>query len=326
MKFIIPNYSLPDNFAENVASTLKNMGHEVITAPKPVRIFNDRIMHLMQLGYEKFFPTTLTHQEKWLLEVYKDFKPHVVLTLTQSLNEEVLSALKKEGIITACWWGDTPANMSKQGLLCEGWDFIFIKDKYAAFKLKTLDLNTYYLPEAMNPLWHKRCFTNIDNSVLFAGNTYDYRHFLISKLLKAGIKDIRLFGNKPPRWAKPEVKELFLNKFIVKEEKSFHFGSSFACINSTAMSEGNSLNCRAFEIAGTGALQIMEFRPAIEDCFEPEKEIVTYSSFEELIHKIDYYRKEPEMALKVREAGLRRALSEHTYEKRLNTIINTINN
>ncbi|WP_205508577.1 CgeB family protein [Longitalea arenae] len=326
MRFIIPNFSLPDNFAENVATALRTMGHEVITAPQPVRVFNDRVMHLMQLGYEKFFPNTLTPQEKWLLKVYKSFKPHVVLTLTQSLNEEVLNALKKEGIITVCWWGDTPANMSKQGLLCDGWDFIFIKDKYAAFKLRTLDLNAFYLPEAMNPQWHKKNFTNIDNSVLFAGNTYDYRHFLISKLLKAGVRDIKLFGNKPPRWAKPEVKQLFLNKFIVKEEKSFFFGSSLACINSTAMSEGNSLNCRAFEIAGAGALQIMEYRPAIEDCFEPEKEIVTYSTFEELLFKIDYYRKNADSALEIREAGRKRALNEHTYEKRLTTIINTINN
>jgi spore maturation protein CgeB len=324
MKFIIPNYSLPDNFAENVASTLKNMGHEVLTAPQPARVFNDRIMHFMQIGYDKFFPNSLTPQEKWLLKVYKTFKPHVVLTLTQALNEEVLNALKKDGIITACWWGDTPANMSKQGLLCEGWDFIFIKDKYAAFKLKTLGLNAFYLPEAMNPQWHKKCYTTIDNSLLFAGNTYDYRHYLIWKLLQAGIKDIKLYGQRPPRWAKNEVKHIFLNKFIVKEEKSFHFGSSFACINSTAMSEGNSLNCRAFEIAGTGALQIMEFRPAIEDCFEPEKEIVTYSSFEELIYKIDYYKNNPDLALQVRNAAYNRALNDHTYQKRLTHIINTI--
>jgi spore maturation protein CgeB len=324
MKFIIPSYSLPDNFTENVAFTLKLMGHEVLTAPKPAKVIDDRIMHLIQLGYEKFFPTTLTPQEKWLLKIYKDFKPDVVLTLTQPLTEDVLLPLKKQGIRTVCWWGDTPANMRNRGLLCDGWDFLFIKDKYAAFKLNTLGLNAFYLPEAMNPHWHKRLYKNIDNSLLFAGNTYDYRHYLIYKLLQAGVKDIKLYGQRPPRWAKVEVKDLFLNKFIVKEEKSLHFGSSFACINSTAMSEGNSLNCRAFEIAGTGALQIMEFRQAIEDCFEPEKEIVTYSSFEELIQKIEFYKNNPTLALKVREASYKRAHNDHTYLKRLTNIIETI--
>jgi spore maturation protein CgeB len=324
MKFIIPSYSLSDNFTENVAFTLKLMGHEVLTAPKPAKLIDDRIMHLMQLGYEKFFPTTLTPQEKWLLKVYKNYKPDVILTLTQPLSEEVLLTLKKQGIITVCWWGDTPANMRKQGLLCDGWDFLFIKDKYAAFKLKTVGLNAFYLPEAMNPQWHKKCYTSIDNSLLFAGNTYDYRHYLIWKLLQAGIKDIKLYGQRPPRWAKDEVKNIFLNKFIVKEEKSLHFGSSFACINSTAMSEGNSLNCRAFEIAGTGALQIMEYRQAIEDCFEPGKEIVTYSTFEELVHKIDYYKNNPVLALQVRNASYNRAINDHTYQKRLTHIIEAI--
>lgn len=322
MKFIIPNYSLPDNFTENVACTLRLMGHEVLTAPRPVQLINDKLMHLIQLGYEKFLPESLTPQEKWLLKTYKEYKPDVVLTLTQSLSEEVLLALKKQGILTMCWWGDTPANMRKQGLLCEGWDFIFIKDKYAAFKLKTLGLNAFYLPEAMNPQWHKKCFTKIDDSLLFAGNTYDYRHFLIYKLMQAGIKDIKLFGQRPPRWAKPEIKKIFLNKFIVKEEKSYYFGSSFACINSTAMSEGNSLNCRTFEIAGTGALQIMEYRQAIEDCFEPEKEIVTYSSFDELLSKINYYKSNPEKAMEVRNACYNRAVKEHTYQNRLELIIN----
>ena len=326
MRFIIPSYSLPDNFTENVAFTLREMGHEVLTAPKPVKIIDDRIMHLMQITYEKFFETSLTPQEKWLLKTFRDFKPQVVLTLTQSLNEEVLLTLKKQGIITVCWWGDTPANMRKQGLLCEGWDFIFIKDSYAAFKLKTLGLNAFYLPEAMNPQWHKKMNTSVDRSLLFAGNTYDYRHFLLRKLLKAGEKDIKLFGQRPPRWANTEVKNLFLNKFIVKEEKSHHFGSSFACINSTAMSEGNSINCRTFEIAGSGGLQIMEYRPAIDDCFVPGKEIITYSSFEELLDKINFFRNNQDQALKVRNAGFERAHSDHTYQVRLNSIINHFGN
>jgi spore maturation protein CgeB len=141
--------------------------------------------------------------------------------------------------------------------------------------------------------------------------------------MKAGVKDIKLYGQRPPRWAKEEVKRLFLNKFIVKEEKSYHFGSSFACINSTAMSEGNSLNCRTFEIAGSGALQIMEYREALRDCFEPEKEIVTWSSFDELIDKISYYRNNPQRAMEVRQAAYNRALKEHTYQHRLSNIINT---
>lgn len=327
MKFIIPNYPLPDSFVENVVFTLRKMGHEVLTAEPPVRFVNHRIEHLVGELYSKMAPNTLTPQEKWLLKIYKDFKPDVVLALTQSIREEILHTLQQAGARTVAWWGDTPANMRKQGLLCEGWDLIFIKDKYAVFKMKTLGLNAHFLPEAMNPAWHKWSFREeeINNSILFAGSIYDYRHYLISRLLASGFKDITLFGHRPPKWANEDVKATYTGRYISKEEKSAEFGKSLACINSTAMSEGNSINCRAFEIAGAGGLQIMEYRPAIEDCFDPGVDIVTYSTFGELTESLNRFSKDRAAAMAIRIAAHKRAQQEHTYERRLLHIIEALN-
>jgi len=325
MKCIIPSYALPDNFTENVAHALRQMGHEVLTAPVPSRVIDHRVMHVMQLGYEKFMPNRLPPQEKWLLKTYRTFRPDLVIALTHSISEQTLLELQRSGVRTVAWWGDTPANMRKQGLLSYGWDHIFIKDRYAVFKMKTLGLPAHFLPEAMNPDWHRPCATTIGKDIVFAGNAYDYRHFLIRQMLKAGIGHIRLYGNRPPRWSDPAVNECFVGKFIVKEEKSRVFGEALACINSTAMSEGNSINCRTFEIAGAGGLQIMEYRQAIEDCFEPEKEILTFSSIEELADKIRFYGANEASNRTVREAASRRAHAEHTYRHRLETIIQTLN-
>jgi spore maturation protein CgeB len=148
----------------------------------------------------------------------------------------------------------------------------------------------------------------------------------VRRLLDAGCKDIKLYGNRPPRWADKDIKDIFQNKFIVKEEKSRVFGEGLACINSTAMSEGNSINCRAFEIAGAGGLQIMEYRPAIEDCFEPGKEIVTYESVEELMDKISFYRSNVGASLAIRNAAHHRVISSHTYQHRLNEILQRVKN
>ncbi len=324
MRIIIPNYSLDDNFTNNVAYTLVKMGHEVLTVPKPTQLLSHRMMHLMQIVYDRVMPMRLMPQEKWLRSVHKSYRPDLVLALTQELDEALLSELKQAGAVTVSWWGDTPANMRKQGLLVKNWDWVFIKDRYAAFKLNTLGINAEFLPEAMNPDWHIRNYESIGSNLCFAGNVYNYRHFLIRQLIEHGLTDITLFGDRPPRWAAPEVKAVYKNRFIVKEEKSRIFGESFACINSTAMSEGNSLNCRAFEIAGAAGLQIMEYRPAIEDCFEPEHEIVTYSSVPELVEKVERLKKDSSLAEKVRLAGHRRALSEHTYQHRIDYIFNKV--
>jgi spore maturation protein CgeB len=278
-------------------------------------------MHLMQIGYEKFFPLKLTPQEKWLKKNHVKLKPDLILALTQELNEELLGELKSAGAVTACWWGDTPANMRKQGLLVKNWDFIFIKDRFAAQKMRTLGLNTVYMPEAMNPDWHKKCYTNINSNVCFAGNAYSYRHFLIRRMLDCGVKDIVLYGSRPPRWSDPLVSRTYQHKFIVKEEKSRIFGESLACINSTSMTEGNSLNCRTFEIAGAAGLQIMEYRQAIEDCFEPGREMLSFSSVEELAELLGRYKRDVREAEEIRMAGYRRANAEHTYRHRLEKIL-----
>jgi spore maturation protein CgeB len=326
MKIIIPNYSLGDSFVENVSVTLEKMGHTIISPPSKSRLISFEYFHLVDEIYSRVYPKKLTNQEKWLKNIIKHSNADILLTLTQSLSEEILLEAKKQNIITIAWWGDTAANMRKQGLLCHGWDFIYIKDRYAAFKLRTLGLNAYYLPEAMNPLWHKPLYNinRINNSILFAGNTYDYRHFLVRQLIDKSDYDIKIFGFAPPKWADHRIVSIFSNKFITKEEKSLEFGNALACINSTAMSEGNSLNCRAFEIAGAAGLQIMEFRPAIEDCFEIGKEILVFSSIDELIDQLNRYSVDKVESQKIRLNGHNRANTCHTYEIRLNYIFSQL--
>lgn len=326
MKIIIPNYILEDSFVDNVRVTLEKMGHTVISPSIKSSLISFKYVHLIEEIYSMAYPKKLTNQEKWLKSIIKNVNADILLTMTQSISEEILLEAKKKNIITIAWWGDTAANMRKQGLLCHGWDFIYIKDKYAAFKLKTLGLNAHYLPEAMNPLWHKPLYNinSINNSILFAGNTYDYRHFLIRQLLDKSDFDMKIYGFSPPKWADDRISNIFLNKYIIKEEKSLEFGKALACINSTAMSEGNSLNCRAFEIAGAAGLQIMEYRPAIEDCFEIGKEILVFSSIEELIEQLKRYAVDKVESQKIRLNAHNRAITSHTYEIRLNNIFSKL--
>jgi len=89
-----------------------------------------------------------------------------------------------------------------------------------------------------------------------------------------------------------------------------------------SLAEGDSLNCRAFEVAGAGGLQIIEYRPAIEECFEPGKELLTFTTYDELLEHLDRARSDPEQMKTIRQAGARRALSDHTYRHRLQVILN----
>lgn len=321
MKFVIPNYSVPDSFVDNVSFTLRAMGHEVVTLPAvDNKVLTSPYRRVVRSVFNKLTGTEISPQEKWLLSSLKTIKPDAVFTLTQSLSGETLAQLKMEKIKTLVWWGDTAANMKGRGILDEGWDLIFIKDNYAAQKLKGLGLPAFQLFEAMNPAWHQPLSEQQNDNLIIAGTFYDYRHYLTKKLLRDGVA-LNLYGGRLPRWAAPEIKAIHTHRYIVKDEKSRVFGAGLAVLNSTSMSEFDSVNCRAFEAAGTGALQIMEYRSAIEQCFEPGKEILVYKSYEELMDLINRAIKHPGEMKKIRNAGYQRALAHHTYRHRLNYII-----
>lgn len=77
------------------------------------------------------------------------------------------------------------------------------------------------------------------------------------------------------------------------------------------------MNCRAFEIAGAGGLQFLEYRDIVAECFEPGKELLMFDSIDELVELVHHATLDPKWAAEIREAGALRAKAEHTYEHRL---------
>ncbi|RTE51721.1 hypothetical protein EHW67_16040 [Arenibacter aquaticus] len=323
MKILIPNYNLPDSFVDNVSFTLRTMGHEVINMGEvSVSKAYSKILKTVKDLHQKAFPQ-LSKQEKFILSTIQITSVDVLLSLTQCIDEEVLFECKKKNVTTISWWGDTAANMQKHGLFSDYWDFVYIKDIYATQKLKSLGINAEQLLEAMNPAWHKPSHQQTNTDLVIAGSFYDYRQFITKKLIQNNV-DVALYGPPLPRWVFPEIKKQHTQKYIVKETKAKVFGSALGVLNSTAMSEFDSVNCRAFEIAGCGGLHILENRKSIETCFEPGKEVLVYNTFEELLEIIDFAKKQPKEILKIREAACIRAHSEHTYKKRLEYILSKI--
>jgi spore maturation protein CgeB len=324
MKILVPNFILADSFTENISFTLKQMGYEVIDMGIiSVNKAYSKVGRVIDEVKNKVFPQ-LSIQEKFILKTIRSAKIDVLISLTQSLDEEVLWECKKRGIVTISWWGDTAANMKKMGLFSSYWDFVYIKDAYAANKLKSLKINAEQLFEAMNPYWHKPIYHQENNEVVIAGSFYDYRQYLSKKLIDHRV-DLGLYGPPVPIWCDNRIKKIHSEKYIVKKEKAKVFGQGLAVLNSTAMSEFDSVNCRAFEIAGCGGLHILENRTSISQCFDPGKEVLTFDHFDELLEIIERAKKFPNEMKIIRKAGAKRAHAEHTYEKRLSYILSRLN-
>ena len=327
MKIFIPFYTYADCFADNVAVTLQAMGYEVATLgpasgdPAAWTSFSVRAGRAIA---ERLAGSWPTREERRILSLAKAFKTDVLLALTRGIHPEILDAFGKicpgRRIL---WWGDAPANSERWGMLDPGWDAVFIKDAEAVAKLRLVGRDARFLHEAMNPMWHKPIAAQRNSDIAVAGNSYAFRQAVCIRLIESQAP-VALYGPRPPVWSNRTYRKAHTGRYIVREEKSRVFGEALGCLNTFSLAEGNSLNCRAFEIAGAGGLQLIEYRPAIEECFEPGKELLTFSTFEELMAHIEWARKDPNAMRDIRKAGARHALAAHTYKHRLEIILNAL--
>lgn len=79
-------------------------------------------------------------------------------------------------------------------------------------------------------------------------------------------------------------------------------------------------NIRLFEITGTGACMVTDYKKNIRDYFEPDSEVVTYSSSEEAVEKIKWLLNHPRERAAIAKAGQARTFRNHSFQKRAATL------
>lgn len=83
---------------------------------------------------------------------------------------------------------------------------------------------------------------------------------------------------------------------------------------------------RAMDIMGSGGFLLTNFQEDFFRHFEPDKEFVYYTGFEEMVDKADYYLSHEEEREKICNAALERVSREHTYEIRLSEMLQMMDN
>lgn len=78
-----------------------------------------------------------------------------------------------------------------------------------------------------------------------------------------------------------------------------------------------SVNPRTFEIAACGAFQLSDERADLSSLYAPGEEMITYSSPEDFLAKVEYYLRNPEQRSEIALRAMQRTLRDHTYEARL---------
>jgi hypothetical protein len=84
------------------------------------------------------------------------------------------------------------------------------------------------------------------------------------------------------------------------------------------------IHLREFEGPMCGALYCTGYIDELCEFFEPDREVLMYRNQHELLDKVNYFLTHPSEAEQIRQAGLRRALSDHTYHRRYQTLFKKI--
>ena len=75
-------------------------------------------------------------------------------------------------------------------------------------------------------------------------------------------------------------------------------------------------NIRLFEATGMGACLVTDWKVNMPEMFEPDVEVITYRNPEECAEKVRYLLDTPDQLQRIAEAGQRRTLRDHTYQRR----------
>jgi len=122
------------------------------------------------------------------------------------------------------------------------------------------------------------------------------------------------------------LKDAYGDRFVKKEGIFFEELAEFynRCKIVPNQCPADDINMRLFEATACGALMITPYVPYLEELFDLGKEIVIYEDLYDLLDKINYYLKHEGERKKIAKAGQKRTLRDHTYDKRVDKIIEVL--
>lgn len=341
MKILIIGRFYPEGVAELIKGELELLGHRVVTFdPGPtLRPFGSRAAFIANrvksIAHDAIGTVGRAIGHSGQIRALRrtiERAPGIELTLvchdflTPDEAAEVKRLTKAPLVL---WYPDHIAAFHKQMFLNGPYDLLFFKDPYIVDILRrNLGAAVFYLPECYSPTTmplpspEEPVDARYEADIATAGNMYSYRIAFFRNLIDY---DVRLWGFPPPLWMRlGPVASMVQSRFVGGVEKSKAFRGAKIVVNNLHPAEIWGGNVRMFEACGAGAFQMVDWRPGLSQLFEPDREIVMFRDLSELKRKIEFYLPRHEERREIGEAARRRTLRDHTYEQRLNLLLETV--
>jgi len=330
---ILGSYAYPDSFEWHLVDSLRFLGCAVELVHNQKHI--DGTRGYLEKALRKTTNLLVREPERrieaHLLRKISEFSPTVILViLGNQLSPKTMRKIRKRtSAQVVCWCQDHMTTLGRQFIVACGYDAVFLKDRYMLDLFSRMIRSTkfYYLPEACNPRMHRPLEISEKDrevygcDVMIAGTLAYYRQEILWQLVQQlqGVH-LKIWGSKPD-WLLDRLPGRHMGRLVHGDDKVRAALAAKICLNTLHYGEVNSLNCRAFEIAGCGGFQLMTRVPTLAEHFEPEVEVATFADIDELVEKATYYLRYPAAAAAIAARGQTRAHRDHTYERRLNELL-----
>lgn len=333
MKIAIIGANGVDTIEFHLQEALNHCGH----IAKIFDIYDRNIFHLN--GFVKFTHTVdkllRDYNDSYDIKVFmrlssmvNDYNPDLVICVYRFIHPCFVKATKSANRKIIHINPDALTTFEKQQVFISDYDAWFTKDPYIVrFMKNNMHLNVFYYNEAFNPRIHKKpdctkkeCENEVNIDVMTYGTLYPYRTKMLKLLLGNGI-NLKLFGIVPNRFYNKEIEQAYQHRFITGAEKSKILFGSKIVFNQMHYAEIEGVNNRFFEVNGSGAFQLSDYRPILNELLPIDPELVSFKSIDEGIDKIKYYLTHPNERYEIAEKIYQHFIKNYTYDNLVQYLI-----
>lgn len=338
MKIVIIGQFGIEAFGLHIKENLEAMGHNVISTIPFAEDESEMMYHIHKLfKIQTYIKRSLLFASPKLRKcvlkhIFSKINSRkcdlIICTYDYFLKDEISEIREKTGAKVVMWFPDHPGRLDRETVINAEYDAIFYKEPYLVRQFNNIyGLNVFYLPEAFSVLRHiptrelsQEKIKEYRCDIASIGSLHSARVPILEKLVKYNLK---IYGSKGPWWLRTNnLVQYHTGKFLAYNDKADAIKYAKISLNTVQPTEFEGVNVRTFEYAGAGGFQLMQYKKALPDLFEIDKEVVTYKTADEMIEKIEYYLQHKAERIKIAQAGKERAWKDHDYQKRLTRLIN----
>ncbi len=343
----------------NLYWPLIDLGHEVVVFDFDYTEFNYHLdpaspkdrefitIHRPRFGAELLKQVKVAHAQRPLDLFFSYFYSSYV-------EPEVIREIGRLGMTTVNWYCNASYQFHLVADIAPAYDYCLVPEKFRLEDYRRIGASPIYCQEAANPNIYRHYPVPLEFDITFVGQRYGDRPTYLRKLLQAGL-DVRAWG---PHWQEPtplwrrsarSLKQglrghnpwrVFANDFplercgpplsddeLIKMYSRSRISLGFSSVAewpTPGQSPIKQVRLRDFEAPMSGAFYMVEAYDELREFFEPNKEIVFFANAEELIDKTRYYLAHDAERERIRQAGMKRARTEHSWHERFRMVFREI--